>query len=479
MKKTFLFSLLHLCIFQWAQAQAPDPTAQPTNMKFSNIKTFSLKMSFTNSTANGYLVLKSDKFITAQPVDGTVYEKGQGLDGAKVLALGSENNFQVREVVENTKYYFAVFAYNGTGAGINYLQADPLVDSVITNSSTPGNYYSSIDTSSGSFVDKLHTLIRAHTMIEYVQYKYNIIPAIFERDTVGGQCVVNCEYSNETTIYTPPFDFGNLDYSREHTLCKSWMLSYATYGADVIYNFEGSDYFNLLLTKLTNVNSQRSNYPEGEVVTPSKTYKECKFGKDATGQNVFEPREDRKGDVARAMMYEMVCYTGTSGGNWGLDNLLSDGPKQSQEVLKQWNIQDPPDKWERTKNEYIYSIQKNRNPFIDHPEWATCINFDNLNKTNSCGFLTAVEDEPMYMDAVLYPNPANDHLTVSILAESGKKITVEVFSLLGQPVAAETTTTAEGMNNINLSLDNIQAGNYLVKLASGDNYSFKKLLIVK
>jgi endonuclease I len=43
-------------------------------------------------------------------------------------------------------------------------------------------------------------------------------------------------------------------------------------------------------------------------------------------------------------------------------------------VLLQWNLQDPPSTFEKRRNQVIYdSWQGNRNPFIDHPEWATAI----------------------------------------------------------------------------------------------------------
>ena len=43
-------------------------------------------------------------------------------------------------------------------------------------------------------------------------------------------------------------------------------------------------------------------------------------------------------------------------------------------VLKQWNQQDPPDAFEQRRNQRIYDAwQHNRNPFIDHPEWASSI----------------------------------------------------------------------------------------------------------
>jgi endonuclease I len=40
-------------------------------------------------------------------------------------------------------------------------------------------------------------------------------------------------------------------------------------------------------------------------------------------------------------------------------------------TLLQWHLADPPTARERERNEVVYSFQGNRNPFIDHPEWAS------------------------------------------------------------------------------------------------------------
>lgn len=49
------------------------------------------------------------------------------------------------------------------------------------------------------------------------------------------------------------------------------------------------------------------------------------------------------------------------------------GAKIKPEMLKtflKWNKEDPISMKEKIRNERIYSIQNNRNPFVDHPEWT-------------------------------------------------------------------------------------------------------------
>ncbi len=431
-------------------------------------------MSFTTTTADGYLILKSDKNITDVPADGTTYEKGQGLSTCKVMYAGGNNIHSVREVLENTTYNFKVFAYNGTGNQINYRQVSPLAGSVTTPVSNAGSYYAAIDSNSGTFIADLHTLINSHTMVAYTAYKSNIVPAVFERDTTGGRVAVNCEYSNETTLYTAPFDFTAQAYNREHAICKSWMQTAAQFGANNLINYaEGADYYNLLFTRST-PNQVRSNNPLGIVLNVASTYGESKYGTDNNGNSVFEPKNNRKGDAARAMFYEMICYDGLNGG-WGLNELPSEATDQDQNILKLWNQQDPPDKFERTKNEYISSLQHNRNPFIDHPGWATCINFDSLVKTNLCGAVSGVEDEVLNVGVNVYPNPSADVLNVEIFSADVSETSLSVFNIYG----AEIMKLAVGSQQWTVNTSNLANGNYLLKISMNGKSAYRKFLVVR
>ncbi len=472
-KSAIVFSLVIVSICN-VFALATEPTSQPTNMQFGSVKAYSLVMSFTPTVADGYLVIKSDQPITFAPVDATTYEKGQGVTGAKVMYVGGNNILSAREILEGTTYYFKVFAYNGSGNQTNYLQINPLSNSVMSAASSEGSYYSGIDSTSGTFVDDLHARINNHIMVAYTAYKSNIVPVIFERDTIGAQKVINCEYSNETTLYTGNFDFTAQAYNREHTLCKSWMQTAAIFGANnLIDSAEGADYYNLLLTRST-PNNTRSNNPLGIVVNVTSTYGESKYGKDNTGNNVFEPKPNRKGDAARAMFYQMVCYDGLSGG-WGLDELLSEATDQDQDILKLWNQQDPPDKFERTKNEYISSLQKNRNPFIDHPAWAACINFDSLLKTNLCGAVSGVEDVMLNVGVSIYPNPASEILNVELMTADFSEFEVSVIDIYGREFLKSEVRSQK--SEINTS--SFEEGNYLLKISTSAKSTYRRFLIVR
>ncbi len=471
--KKFL-SLLYLLfvISQMVYPQAPEPVSQPVNMLFTNVRAYSLVMSFTVSAADGYLILKSVQNISDVPVDGITYEKGQGLGSCKVMYVGANNIHNVREVLEGTKYYFKVFAYNGSGSSVNYLQTNPLTDSVVTIASDPGSYYALVDSSSPTFTNDLTSLINNHVMVAYISYRNNIVPAIFERDTTGARSVINCEYSNETTFYTPPFDFVSLDYSREHVLCKSWMQTYALYGSNVTDYPEGADYYNLLLTRLNGVNSLRSNRPLGIPVTGVQYYNQFSYGFDAGGKQVYAPRADRRGDAARAIFYEMICYNGLNG-NWGLNNLLSFAGQQDQNILKIWNQQDPPDKFERTKNEFIYSIQHNRNPFIDHPDWVNCINFDSILKTSFCGSISSINSEDATIAIKVSPNPVFETLNIEFADEVLFPLQISVSDYTGRTLfQSEIRDTQSAISLLTLS-----NGIYFLTVSKSNQNSSLKFVI--
>jgi hypothetical protein len=113
-------------------------------------------------------------------------------------------------------------------------------------------------------------------------------------------------------------------------------------------------------------NRRRSDHPFGEVVRvtwPPPASREPGngvLGVDAAGRKVFEPPDEHKGNVARAMFYISAVY-----------NLRI--PDWQEDILRKWAEADPVDDTERVRNAQISRYQENRNPFIDEPELAGLI----------------------------------------------------------------------------------------------------------
>jgi hypothetical protein len=110
------------------------------------------------------------------------------------------------------------------------------------------------------------------------------------------------------------------------------------------------------------LNSIRGNQPFGDVIDQTQNTKcpVCSVGLNQNGRRVFEPPQDHKGNVARALFYFSVRYRMP----------ISD---DEETALKRWHQEDPVDSEELLRNEQVESYQGNRNPFIDEPQLVQLI----------------------------------------------------------------------------------------------------------
>ena len=129
------------------------------------------------------------------------------------------------------------------------------------------------------------------------------------------------------------------------------------------------------------VNNKRSNYPFGETANPSwKSANDfSKLGPcsvEGYSGVVFEPNDEYKGDFARTYFYMVTCYeeklpdwyTNYSDSKPTLDGNTYPGlQKWQKEMLMKWAKNDPVSEKEINRNNAVYGIQNNRNPFIDYP----------------------------------------------------------------------------------------------------------------
>ena len=482
-------------------ALATQPTMQPTAMVFSTIKSYQFNASFTAASPapdGGYLVLRrTGSAVTDVPVDGVDYQRGDVIGNSKVVYSSSATAFYPNELVASTSYYFAVFSYNGPGTYRNYLTASPLTGNTSTSGTMqPAAYYSSVSTSSPTFVSELHALTNPHTIQFYSDYGPLMVARIYDRDTTAGQRVVTCVYSGENKVYTDPFDWTTEDFSREHSYCQSWQV---TVNSPSFQNLpEYNDYHMITPTNQTYVNAVRSNYPYGEVVgTPISTYMGSKLGHDAAGHTVFEPRDSDKGDAARCMLYECICYTGVpysgpantnvvyapGAATWSLPMTISSAVPygQDQDVLKKWNYQDPPSDFEIARNDYVDSLQGNRNPFIDSMQYVCYIDFSTMLKIGGmpapCGAL-GIADHQTNNDIVsLAPNPNNGTFVLNYSAAKSQKVAVKLYDMVGRVVYNSELYVNNGDNKIDMNIDGLTKGIYIFEFVTPVGKQTQKLVI--
>lgn len=456
----------------WAMAQT-EPVTQPSNLNFSSIRTYRVSVSFSSAGADGHLMVVSKDPITFVPVDNTFYLKGQNVSGAKVVSVGAGTFTFFKNLLQNNNYNVAVFAYNEQGFNINYKSDNPLAGSVTTATANFGNYYNGIDFNSSNLVSSLTSLIQPHTSIDYSQFDENIVANFYETDTIVGGVTkkyIICQYSGERKVYTGTFSYqGSAPYySREHRVAKSW-YDFSGLGSSITGVPEGNDIHALELVQ-NDVNTARSNNPFGEVTgNPwSNSYLEFIIGKDARNILVVEPMENRKGDVARAHFYMMLAYNGKYGQNWGLDNMLTLSQSQEYQVLLDWHYNDPPDDFEKTRHEYVYEIQGNRNPLIDFPQLVDCIDFRDVSKQASCDVNVGIaQNLANQYGTFIYPNPSTGILHMQDVKARDVQ-SIHIFNMLG------VEQNNFSLENDSINVEKLNKGLYIISIETkSKNYISK------
>jgi endonuclease I len=480
-------------------ALATEPTVQASNLTFPVNKTYRVVSSFSPASAGvdeigGYIILRRDgQAVSDFPVDGTVYERGQSIGSSKVVYSGSisGSNFSFRPnwIKANTSYHFAVFTYNGDGSITNYNTNSPLIGSVTTPASMANpTEYNSISTANATFLSDLSSLINPHQSIFYSNYTTTMINLFEVRDTfavVGANTfrrLINCVYSGQATVFNDPFDYVAYDFSREHTYPHSWM---PTFDASSPEKPEYNDQHNLYPARQSNVNATRSNYPLGEVVTPEQSFLEGKIGPDSTGKRVYEPRDVHKGRAARAIMYMAVCYNGISGNNWGLPNPISGtiAYGQNQYILKKWNDEFPPNGYDIARNDFLDSLQENRNPFVDHPEYACFIDFSNMtyiaNPQTPCHRdISSINKLNSNLLFYMFPNPTTENVSLYFSSTKTENLTVEIFDISGKKVFAKNVNSVAGIQQTEtINTVNFGKGIYTITLKGNTTLKTEKLIL--
>ena len=237
-------------------------------------------------------------------------------------------------------------------------------------------------------------------------------------------------------------------YNREHIIPQSLFSQNAPMVSD-IHHIRPAD---------GKVNGYRSNYPFGVVSNPSRiSLNGSKVGTSGSagyGGTVFEPIDEFKGDIARMVLYFVTRYESKLS-TFNTGNLLGGSPfpglqSWELEVMKTWAANDPVSDWEIVRNNGSYAFQKNRNPFIDNPQWITDIWGAALATSESNATKTSL---------ILYPNPVKNG-ELNVKGNDLNKIeTAKIFDATGKLVQ---TISQPFKNGNKLNLKNLPKGVYIL-----------------
>lgn len=238
--------------------------------------------------------------------------------------------------------------------------------------SEPAGYYNTAEGKNGAQLKtQLFTIVGPH-----IERSYDQLWTDFQSTDKRSDGKVWDMYSNCNFTFGTDQDNGSGGtsecqfYNREHSFPNSWFAKATPMYSDLFHMYPTDKY----------VNNSRGNNPFGETTSASKTFiNGSKLGACSvsgyTG-TVYEPVNEYKGDFARSYFYMVTAYDDKVA-NWQSDQLAGNKYPAFANwciaMLLKWSANDPVSPKELARNEAVYSIQHNRNPFIDHPELAEYI----------------------------------------------------------------------------------------------------------
>ena len=450
---------------------ASEPAGHATNLRFTYTRAWRLKFNWDSAPDSEHeLVLINTQPISNadNPTDKSSYERGAYIGSSRIVYVGKAGEIEINKIEANTKYYVKVFSFNGQNAFENYLSNGAPEISVTTPGLNPGNYYNGIDATKSSLIGDLRAKVNPHFQVYYSNYAPFIVDNFEAYDTTQGRLVLEGYYTGFKHLYTAPLIWNVM--SREHC----YPYSYMGEGSKDSANY--SDMHLLVPVNQNKANSVRSNFPLGMVKNVTVAFMGGKVGTDSTGKTVYEPRDLVKGLVARANFYACAAYhKNTKKFTIPTSNQFV-GQLQDQWILKKWHKAFPVSNREIARHEYIASVQNNRNPFIDHPDWACNIDFSDMSylpngscdSANSQNYISKIKTEPIKV----FPNPSSGNFSIELPKSFGSNTEVLIFDMMERLVFKSKMT-----DNQSYIRANLKSGTYLLLCRNGDINGIHKLVI--
>lgn len=346
----------------------------------------------------------------------------------------------------------------------------------------PANYYNNATGSGFVLKTQLYNIIKGHTT-----KSYDALKGLY-RQTDSDNGFQDKYYEKDNTILDiyseiattkDPYNFtpgqkecGNYKnegdcYNREHLIPQSVFSKNSPMVSDPLHIWPTDG----------KVNGMRSNYPHG--VVGSATYTSLNGSKLGSNKNsgysagysgiVFEPIDEFKGDIARAYFYFATRYqeNGIQSWTYAMFNKTKDKVFTDTflKILMTWHLNDPVSDREKDINNLVYRYQGNRNPFIDHPEYAEKIWGSNLGTGDF---------EYQKRDDVSVYNVTNRSIKVKLENNSKSIQKVSVFNFNGQLINEVPNLSNQKEVEVNFKTPGV----YIIKVV-GKQMEINKRVVIK
>lgn len=393
--------MMQLSVFElYAQCTAPNlPALSSLTLNATDTQLVVYFDTTANSPATNiyYLgIISTSSSLGAGPVNGTVYSTGNSIGSGSVFFYDKNYIHKKTGLTAGTKYYIFIYSARTICTGEPFYSVASLDSNITTFGSPPGippGYYDAVGgLTCSSLKTSLFNIIKPAVGNPNPTYtglwgaylisddrandaaNKTIVWDVYTDNPSGTEC--------ESTFGSPFQDKGTSGtvecqrYNREHAFPQSWFASAEPMRSDmyIVYPTDKK------------VNGMRGNFPYGKVTSPTYTSNNgTKLGPNTyltqyTG-SAFEPINEYKGDLARSTFYVATAYENNIAA-WQSNSNANDALDGSSykafddwyiKMMYQWHIQDPVSIKEIDRNNDIYMLQGNRNPYIDHPEYVALV----------------------------------------------------------------------------------------------------------
>lgn len=333
----------------------------------------------------------------------------------------------------------------------------------------PAGYYNAAAGLTGApLKTALYNIIKGHTVRSYPLWTWYDNTDLQTNGKIWDIYSDNCDFvfsTDQCGSYSNVCDC----YNNEHSFPKSWFGDVSPMNSDIfhIYPTDGK------------VNGMRNNYPYGET-SSGTTWGNGKLGNctyPGYTNTVFEPADQYKGDIARTYFYMVTRYENVVA-SW--ENLDSNGDAMlngtsftcfepwALSMLLEWNDQYPVSQKEINRNNAIYNtVQFNRNPYIDHPEWVTAVwgPAAGINENNNVVFVN------------VFPNPSRDYLNINIKGNqsTNNRTIINLIQMDGKTIFEKIMDSNEDQINVS----DVPNGIYFLVLKNQEFIKTEKITILK